>query len=119
MKKPGNDDFYKSVKEVLETARNNAYRAINFAMVEAYWNIGRLIVEEEQTGKARAEYGKYVIKELSGRLTTDFSKGFTERNIRNMRAFYLTFPNWHALRAKLTWTHYRLLLKMVAFINLL
>jgi predicted nuclease of restriction endonuclease-like (RecB) superfamily len=105
-------DFYKSVKKVLEAARSNVYRAVNFAMVEAYWNIGRLIVEEEQRGKKRAEYGKYLIKELSGKLTKDFGKGFTERNVRNMRAFYLTFPIWHAVRAELTWTHYRLLLSV-------
>ncbi len=79
-------------------------------MVQAYWNIGRLIVEEEQRGKQRAEYGRYLIKELSIKLTKDYGKGFTERNIRNIRAFYLIFPIWHAVRAELTWTHYRLLL---------
>ncbi len=106
------DGFYNSVKEVLEAARSNVYRAANFAMVGAYWNIGRLIVEEEQRGKTRAEYGKYLINELSGKLTKDFGKGFTERNVRNMRAFYSAFPIWHAVRAELTWTHYRLLLKV-------
>jgi len=112
MKKLIKEDFYKSIKEVLNTARSNAYRAVNFAMVEAYWNVGRLIVEEEQKGKLKAEYGKYLIKEIAIRLTKDLGKGFTERNIRNMRAFYLIFPIRHAVRAELSWTHYRLLLSV-------
>ena len=93
-------DFYQNVKAILEHARQTAYRAVNFAMVTAYWEVGRLIVEEEQQGKDRAEYGKALIAELSKRLTKDFGKGFTARNLRNMRAFYLAFPIWHALRTK-------------------
>ena len=94
-------------------------------MVEAYWNIGKLIVEEEQKGEKRAEYGNFLLKELSEKLTNDFGKGFSERNLRNFRQFYLTFPIRHAVRAKsqdtlissqkklqlrreLSWTHYRL-----------
>jgi predicted nuclease of restriction endonuclease-like (RecB) superfamily len=116
--------FFQSVKIILEQARQSAYRAVNFAMVTAYWEVGRLIVEEEQQGKDRAEYGRALITELSKQLTKDFGKGFTARNLRNMRAFYLAFPIWHAVRAKsesgekghavrteLSWTHYRLLLK--------
>ena len=112
MKKLIKDDFYRIVKEVLEAARSNVYRAINFAMVKAYWNIGRLIVEEEQSGKTRAEYGKASIKELSKRLSQDYGKGFNERNLWYMRSFYLVFPKMNALRAELTWTHYRFLLKL-------
>jgi len=111
MKEMIKDVFYKSIKEVLGSARSNAYRAVNFAMVEAYWNIGRLIVEEEQRGKIRAEYGKYLIKELSIKLTRDYGKGFNERNLWYTKNFYLIFPKVNALRAELTWTHYRLLLK--------
>lgn len=69
-------------------------------MVTTYWEVGRLIVEEEQQGKDRAEYGKALISELSQQLIKDFGEGFTARNLRNMRAFYLAFPIWHALRAK-------------------
>lgn len=69
-------------------------------MITAYWEVGRLVVEEEQQGKDRAEYGKALIAELSTQLTKDFGKGFTVRNLRNMRAFYLAFPIWHSLRAK-------------------
>jgi len=81
-------------------------------MVESYWQIGQLIVEEEQNGKERADYGPYLIAELSKRLTVDFGKGFTETNLRYMRMFFLTFPIRHALRDELTWTHYRLLTKV-------
>ncbi len=106
------DDFYRNIKDVLEDARNNVYRAVNFAMVEAYWNIGRLIVEEEQSGEQRAEYGKHLVKELSIKLTNDFGKGFTRTNLWYMRQFYTLFSNLHALRGELSWTHYRLLLKV-------
>ena len=81
-------------------------------MVTAYWNIGRLIVEDEQQGHIRAEYGKSVLSDLSKRLTEEFGKGFTEANLRNMRQFYLCFPNCYALRSELTWTHYRLLIRV-------
>jgi predicted nuclease of restriction endonuclease-like (RecB) superfamily len=106
------DDTYQSIKEILEKARSSAYRAVNFAMVQAYWEIGRVIVEEEQKGAERAKYGKALIKELSRRLTRDYGRGFTERNLWYMRDFYRTFPKVNALRAELTWTHYRLLLKV-------
>ncbi len=103
---------YKAVKEILESARRNAYRAVNFTMVQAYWNIGKLIVEEEQRGRARAGYGEYLLKDLSQRLTKDFGKGFDYSNIKNMRQFYLIFPIGDALRSQLSWTHYRLLMRI-------
>jgi predicted nuclease of restriction endonuclease-like (RecB) superfamily len=106
------DTTYQSIKAILEKARSTAYRAVNVAMVQAYWGIGRVIVEEEQKGAKRAEYGKALIKELSRRLTRDYGQGFTESNLKYMRQFYLTFSNSHALRDELTWTHYRLLLKI-------
>jgi len=81
-------------------------------MVKTYWNVGRLIVEEEQKGKSRAEYGKSIVENLSVRLTKDFGKGFDMTNIWNMRKFYLTFPILDAVRQELTWTHYRLLIRV-------
>ena len=81
-------------------------------MVTAYWNIGRLIVEDEQQGNTRAEYGKAVLADLSVRLTEEFGKGFDERELRRIRQFYLMFPKWDALRPELTWTHYRLLIRV-------
>ncbi len=103
-------DFYHPVKEILTAARHSAYRAANFAMVQAYWEIGRSIVEQQ--GGERAEYGKRLVAELSKRLTADFGKGFDKRNLWNMRSFYLAFPKVNALRTQLSWTHYRALLKV-------
>ncbi len=80
-------------------------------MVQAYWHVGKLIVEA-QGGEERAAYGEALIKELSVRLTADFGKGFTPANIRNMRQFYIAFPNCYALRSELSWTHYRQLMRV-------
>ena len=93
--------------EILANARKRAYTAVNFAMVESYWLIGQQIVEHEQHGEARADYGKGLLKELAARLTTDFGKGFDERELRKMRQFYQTFPKRDTLRPELTWSHYR------------
>ena len=84
-------------------------------MVEAYWKIGRRIVEEEQSGRERAEYGKEIIKNLSKELTEEFGKGFGERNIRNIRQFYVLFSDyekWKSLISKLTWTHIQKVLRV-------
>lgn len=106
------DDFYYSVAEVLRRARAQAYRAVNFAMVEAYWNVGRMIVEEEQQGEERAEYGVFLIGELSRRLMKEFGRGFSEPSLWNMRQFYQYFPILSALRRELTWTHYKSLIRV-------
>ena len=86
-------------------------------MVEAYWLIGKQIVEA-QAGSERAEYGVQLLKSLSEQLTCGFGKGFTVTNLAYMRQFYLTFPIHHALRDKLSWTHYRYLLKCFVLIDL-
>ena len=104
--------LFAEIREVLVTARRTAYKAVNFAMVTAYWNVGRLIVEDEQKGNIRAEYGKAILADLSIRLTNEFGKGFDERELRRIRQFYLVFPKWDALRPELTWTHYRLLIRV-------
>lgn len=103
--------FYNQIKEILSNARAKVYSAANFAMVEAYWEIGKSIVEK-QGGNATAEYGTSLLKELSKQMTADFGKGFTVTNLSYMRQFYLTFPNRHALRDKLSWTHYRMIMKV-------
>ena len=82
---------YQNIREILEKARSTAYRAVNFAMVQAYWEIGRIIVEEEQKGEERAEYGKALIKELSVRLTRDYGKGFNQTNLHACSDKRLTF----------------------------
>ena len=117
MKKNSNEiteltPLYKKISSILENARKNAYRAIDNTMVLAYWHIGRLIVENEQKGSFRAEYGKAVIGVLSVRLIKKFGRGFDERNLWYMKQFYIFFQNMNALRSELSWTHYRLILRV-------
>lgn len=95
------------IRETLLQARRAALSAVNAAMVGAYWEIGREIVEEEQRGQARADYGQKLLETLSAQLTGEFGKGFDVSNLRNMRAFYGAFPIRDALRPELSWTHYR------------
>lgn len=110
--KAGRGEFYESVAEILRAARTKAHRAVNFAMVEAYWSIGRMIVEEEQRGEKRAGYGTQLFQRLSERLCGEFGRGFSVQSLWNMRQFYQCFPILSALRRELTWTHYRLLLRV-------
>ena len=102
--------FLTRVSDLLEQARRKTVRQVNTVIIHTYWKIGCLIVEEEQRGKERAKYGEYLIQRLSKDLTRRFGRGFTERNLWAIRQFYLTYPILHAVRAELTWTHYRLLL---------
>ena len=103
------NDFYNEIKSILVNARNKVYNTANFAMVQAYWNIGKKIIEE-QGGKDTAEYGQGLLEELSKQMTKDFGKGFTVANLKNMRQFYIIFPNGYALRSELSWTYYRSLM---------
>ena len=103
--------IFEEVRKILQEARNKVYKATNNAMVEAYWNIGRIIVEK-QSGNEKAEYGIALLKNLSKEMTKEFGKGFTVANLKNMRQFYLTFPKSYALRSELSWTHYRLLMRI-------
>ena len=97
------------IRDILARSRSQALQAVNAAMVQAYWHVGREIVEEELRGKSRAEYGSRLLSELSRQLTAEFGKGFDRSNLTNIRNFYLAFPNFDALRQELSWTHYRLL----------
>jgi len=104
--------LYDRIRRVLLEAQNSVSRAVNTAMVHAYFEIGRLIVEDEQHGKTRAEYGEETLKMLSERLAAEFGRGFSMRNLRNMRTFYLTFRNRQTLSARLSWSHYTLLMRL-------
>ncbi|WP_422932091.1 PDDEXK nuclease domain-containing protein [Singulisphaera sp. PoT] len=106
------DALYRQVHEILNSARDRAWRAVNTLMVAAYWEVGRVIVEDEQAGKGRADYGERILDRLSERLQAEFGKGFDPSNLRNMRAFFLAYPIRDALRHELSWTHYRLLLRV-------
>lgn len=108
---PGN--FIQEIKQLVARGRQEAYAAVNQAMVNAYWQIGRRIVEEEQNGSTRANYGKQILKQLSAALTEEFGKGFSVQNLYYFRQFYLTFPEIsHTPCGILTWSHYRRLLSV-------
>ncbi|MFN9710392.1 MAG: YhcG family protein [Bacteroidota bacterium] len=107
-----NLSLYHSVKEIIIQSRQRLFRMANSALLETYWHIGKIIVEDEQEGQSKAQYGKAILKNLATQLTSEFGKGFDERNLNNMRAFYNAFPIWNALRTELSWTHYRLLSRL-------
>ena len=88
-----NNDLFLKIAELLQTARQTVVRAVNQTMVYTYYEIGRMIVEDEQKGKERAEYGKQVLKELSKKLTIEFGKGFSVENLDRMRFFYKTYSS--------------------------
>lgn len=135
--------LYADIKSILEQAKRNAVKAVNFSMVIAYWEVGKRIVEDEQQGNERSAYGKNTLKELSKKLTADFGQGFSISNLDNFRKFYQLFSNksipyavrgelekvqsvenqiaskkisehsiLHAVRGELSWTHYRLLIRV-------
>ena len=94
------------IKEVLVSARTNVARQVNSELLTAYWNIGRIICEYEQSDPERADYGKRTIKELSRALTQEFGKGFSRSNLQNMRQLYLAYPKCQTLSGNLSWSHY-------------
>lgn len=107
--------FHTDIKNILEQARGKARSAVNAAMVEAYWQIGRRIVEEEQHGQHKAEYGARLLEKLSRVLAADFGKGFSYANLRNFRQFYLTYPDQeicYTVCSKLSWSHNRLIMRV-------
>ncbi len=99
--------FYRDIKSILEQARGK----VRSAMVEAYWLIGKRIVEEQQ-GEARADYGKQLLKRLATALSAKFGKGLDERELRRIRQFYLYFPKWDTVCPELSWSHYLLLIRV-------
>ena len=103
------------IKNLLQNAQSKAYQTIHFMMVEAYWQIGKRIVEEEQAGKDRADYGKYLIKELAKRLTNELGTNISTANLKNFRQFYLVFPQFeigYTVRSQLSWSHYRAIMRV-------
>ena len=119
-------DFVSDIKSILNQARTQAYTAVNNAMVQAYWLIGKRIVEEEQHGKSRAEYGKYIVKTVSEKLTAEFGKGYSVQSIKNFRQFYTIFPDLikgstpesqfiqksSTLWSRLNWSHFKVIMRV-------
>lgn len=108
-------DFYNEIRHIVQSAKSKVYTAVNSAMVEAYWLIGKRIVEEEQQGEDRAKYGQALIKKLSSELSTEFGKGFSVANLKNFRQFYLTFSadkKGYTLCSQLGWSNIRRIIRI-------
>jgi predicted nuclease of restriction endonuclease-like (RecB) superfamily len=104
--------LYESIRTLLLASRTQVWQTVNTAMVQTYWHIGRMIVEDEQGGQKRAAYGKKVLPEMARKLSDEFGAGFDVSNLRNMRQFFQCFPIRDALRLELSWTHYRSLIRI-------
>jgi predicted nuclease of restriction endonuclease-like (RecB) superfamily len=105
-------DLHQAIRALLLAARVQVRQTVNTAMVQTYWHIGRMIVEDEQGGQKRAAYGKQVLPELAKRLSEEFGSGFSVQSLWKYRQFYQCFPILSALRRELTWTHYKSLLRI-------
>lgn len=101
--------LYHSIAKIIVDSKSSLYRTTNTILLNMYWEIGKLIVQDEQNGEKRAGYGKHILKNLANQLSLEFGKGFNERNLNNMRAFFGSFPIWNAVRTELSWTHYRII----------
>ena len=104
--------FYTEIRQIIETARTNAIRSVDFSRVQMYWLLGKRIFEEEQQGKDRADYGAYLIRNLAEELTPLYGSGFSVRQLEQSRRFYRMYPIANALRSQLNWTQYRLLIQI-------
>ena len=105
------NNIFDNIKELVISSRNKVYSAVNTEMLNLYWNIGKVIMEIQQ-GDERASYGDAVLDRLSEKLTDEFGKGFSSRNLRTMRKFYLIYPIWKTVSSKLSWSHYLELIKI-------
>ena len=106
------DGFVNDVKGIIDDARKNAVRSVDHCRVQMYWNIGRRIFEEEQQGKERAEYGKYLIKKLANEIEPYYGSGFSVRQLERSRQFYRMYPSASALLTQLNWNQYKQLISI-------
>lgn len=106
------NQLYSEIFTVVSQAKQRVYQSSNKILLQMYWQIGKLIVEDEQKGNVKAMYGKATLKNLAKLLTIEFGKGFDESNLRNIRQFYLSFKKRDSLRHELSWTHYRILSRL-------
>ena len=104
------NNIFDNIKELVISSRNKVYSAVNTEMLSLYWNIGKAIMEIQQDDE-RASYGDAVLEKLSQKLTDEFGKGFSPRNLRTMKKFYLIYPIWQTVSSKLSWSHYLELIK--------
>ena len=104
--------LFSTIQQIIIQSRSRVFRMVNAGLLETYWQIGKTIVEDEQHGNTKAQYGKATLKILAQQLTLEFGKGFDESNLRNMRTFFNAFPIRDTLRHELSWSHYRLLARL-------
>ena len=106
------DTFLNDIRNIINSARQNAVRSVDFCRVQMYWHMGKRIFEEEQQGKDRADYGAYLIKNLAKQLEPEYGSGFSVRQLAFCRQFYRVYPIANALRSQLNWTQYRMLIQI-------
>jgi len=106
------EPLFASIRDIVLRSRTRVYRFANTALLATYWEIGKRIVEHDQGGRGRAQYGKNLLRSLAQQLSGEFGKGFDESNLRSMRILYQLFPIQDALRPELSWTHYRILIRI-------
>lgn len=104
-------NIYENIKTLINNSKENIYRVVNTEILNLYWNIGKIIVDI-QDGKNRAKYGDKILENLSLKLINEFGNGFSSKNLRRMRQFYLMFQNWTSVMSNLTWTHYTEIIKI-------
>ena len=104
--------FLNDIRSIINSARQNAVRSVDFCRVQMYWHMGKRIFEEEQQGKDRADYGAYLIKNLAEQLEPEYGSGFSIRQLAFCRQFYRVYPIANALRSQLNWTQYRMLIQI-------
>ena len=105
-------NFVSDIKNIISSARNSAIKSVDFERVKMYWKLGERIFVEEQDGKDRAEYGSFLIRNLSASIEPEFGSGFSYRQLAFCRQFYRTYPNMNAVRSQFNWSQYRLLIQI-------
>lgn len=106
------NSLYQEVREIITSARQNAVRSVDFCRVQMYWQIGRRILEEEQKGKERADYGSYLLKNLAKKLEPEYGSGFSVRQLEMCRQFYRIYPIANTVCSQLNWSQYKLLISI-------
>ena len=106
------DNLYLDARKIIDLARSTAVHSVNFCRVQMYWQLGKRIFEQEQHGKQRADYGTYLLQNLSAKLEPEYGSGFSYRQLKFCRQFYRTYPIGNTLRSQLNWSQYRKLIQI-------
>ena len=106
------DNLYLDARKIIDLARSSAVYRVNFCRVQMYWQLGKRIFEQEQHGKQRADYGTYLLQNLSAKLEPEYGSGFSYRQLKFCRQFYRTYPIGNTLRSQLNWSQYRKLIQI-------